>query len=75
MTTLQSSPELLSVLADGELAMGSADAGIADAGLQEVFLSSALHCDWNSYQVIGHVLRGGRELLGLWVLIRPFCSV
>ena len=54
MTTLQSSPELLSALADGELAMG-----IADAGLQDVFLSSALHGDWNSYQVIGHVLRGG----------------
>ena len=54
MTTLQSSPELLSALADGELVMG-----IADAGLQDVFLSSALHGDWNSYQVIGHVLRGG----------------
>ena len=59
MTTLQSSPELLSALADGELAMGSADAGITDAGLQDVFLSSDLHDDWNSYQVIGHVLRGG----------------
>jgi len=54
MTTLQSSPELLSALADGELAKG-----IADAGLQDVFLSSALHGDWNSYQVIGDVLRGG----------------
>lgn len=59
MTTLQSSPELLSALADGELAMGSADVGIAEAGLQDVFRSSALHGDWNSYQVIGHVLRGG----------------
>ena len=64
MTTLQSSPELLSALADGELAMGSADAGIADAGLQDVFLSSALHGDWNSYQVIGHVLRGGAGASG-----------
>lgn len=55
MTTLQpSSPELLSALADGELAMG-----VADADLQDVFKSSALHSDWNSYQVIGHVLRGG----------------
>ena len=64
MTTLQSSPELLSALADGELAMGSADAGIADAGLQDVFLSGALHGDWNSYQVIGHVLRGGAGASG-----------
>jgi sigma-E factor negative regulatory protein RseA len=53
MTTFQYSTELLSALADGELAKG-----IADAGLQDVFLSSALHGDWNSYQVIGHVLRG-----------------
>ena len=59
MTTLQSSPELLSALADGELVMG-----IADAGLQDVFLSSALHGDWNSYQVIGHVLRGGAGASG-----------
>ena len=62
MTTPQSSPELLSALADGELTMG-----IADAGLQDVFLSSALHGDWNSYQVIGHVLRGSTgatEFLG-----------
>ena len=59
MTTLQSSPELLSALADGELAKG-----IADAGLQDVFLSSALHGDWNNYQVIGHVLRGGAGASG-----------
>ena len=59
MTTLQSSPELLSALADGELAKG-----IADAGLQNVFLSSALHGDWNNYQVIGHVLRGGAGASG-----------
>ena len=59
MTTLQSSPELLSALADGELVMG-----IADAGLQDVFLSGALHGDWNSYQVIGHVLRGGAGASG-----------
>lgn len=62
MTTLQTSSELLSALADGELAMGT-----ADAGLQDVFLSRALHGDWNSYQVIGHVLRGSTgatEFLG-----------
>lgn len=62
MTTLHTSSELLSALADGELAMG-----IADAGLQDVFLSSALHSDWNSYQVIGHVLRadaGATKSLG-----------
>ena len=59
MTTLQSSPELLSALADGELAKG-----IADAGLQDVFLSSALHGDWNNYQVIGNVLRGGAGASG-----------
>ena len=62
MTISQSSPELLSALADGESAMG-----IADDGLQDVVLSSALHGDWNSYQVIGHVLRGGAgasEFLG-----------
>ena len=59
MTTLQSSPELLSALADGELTMG-----VADVGLQDVFLSSALHGDWNSYQVIGHVLRGGAGASG-----------
>lgn len=55
MTTLQSSsPELLSALADGEL-----DMGVADAGLQDVFQSNGLHGNWNSYQVIGQVLRGG----------------
>jgi len=49
MTTLQSPfPELLSALVDGEL---------ADGGL--VVQSNALHSDWNSYLVIGHVLRGG----------------
>ena len=59
MTTLQSSPELLSALADGESAMGN-----ADAGLHDVVLSSTLHGDWNSYQVIGHVLRGGAGASG-----------
>ena len=55
MTTLQSSsPELLSALADGEL-----DMGVADAGLQDIFQSNGLHGNWNSYQVIGQVLRGG----------------
>ena len=59
MTTPSSNfPELLSALADGEL---SAD---HDAGLQEVFESSSLHADWNSYQVIGQVLRGGVAGLG-----------
>ena len=54
MTTLQSSfPELLSALADGELDMGD-----ADAGLQDVFQSNGLHGNWNSYQVIGQVLKG-----------------
>lgn len=62
MTTLQSSSELLSALADGELTMDS-----GEVGLQDVFLTSALHGDWNSYQVIGHVLRGSTgatEFLG-----------
>ena len=55
MTTLQSSsPELLSALADGEL-----DMGVADAGVQDIFQSNGLHGNWNSYQVIGQVLRGG----------------
>ena len=53
MTTLQTSSELLSALADGELTMNT-----AEAGSQDGFLSSALHGDWNSYQVIGHALRG-----------------
>ena len=54
MTTLQSSsPELLSALADGELIMG-----VADAGLQDIFQSNGLQGNWNSYQVIGQVLRG-----------------
>lgn len=54
MTTLSSPfPELLSALADGE---SSADQA---ADLQEVLASSSLHADWNSYQVIGQVLRGG----------------
>lgn len=49
MTTLQSPfPELLSALVDGELADG-----------ELVVQSNALHSDWNSYLVIGHVLRGG----------------
>ena len=55
MTTHQSSPsELLSALADGELVFGS-----ADAGLQGLFKSNAMYSDWNSYQVIGQVIRGG----------------
>ena len=49
MTTLQSSShELLSALVDGELSVG-----------ETVFQSNTLHSDWNSYQVIGHALRGG----------------
>lgn len=56
MTTLQSSSnELLSALVDGELAGGELVEG------EPVFLSNTLHSDWNSYQVIGHVLRGGAE--------------
>ena len=55
MTILQSSsPELLSALADGELALG-----VADTELKAAFQSSTLHSDWNSYQVIGHMLRSG----------------
>jgi len=51
MIPLQASPpELLSALADGEL---------ADTGLQDVFQSNASYSDWNSYLVIGHALRGG----------------
>lgn len=54
MTSLSTSfPELLSALADGEL---SAD---NTAGLKNVFESRASLADWNSYQVIGQVLRGG----------------
>lgn len=53
MTTLDSlhspSPEWLSALADGEL---------ADGELWNVLHSSAVHSDWNSYQVIGQVLKG-----------------
>ena len=48
-----SSSEVLSALVDGELGADHA------AGLQDVFESSSLHADWNSYQVIGQVLRGG----------------
>lgn len=60
MTTLQSSPnELLSALVDGELTAGESVMGVADTGLQDVYLSNPLHSDWNSYQVIGHALRGG----------------
>ena len=53
MTTLESSSERLSALADGELGTATA------AGLQDVFNSNALLSDWNSYQVIGQVMRGG----------------
>ncbi len=65
MTTLQSSSnELLSALVDGELTAAELTAGdpimgVADTGLQDVYLSNPLHSDWNSYQVIGHALRGG----------------
>jgi sigma-E factor negative regulatory protein RseA len=52
MTILESSSERLSALADGELGAGTA------ADMQDVFESDALHRDWNSYQVIGQVLRG-----------------
>jgi sigma-E factor negative regulatory protein RseA len=52
MTTLTSSSEQLSALADGELDAGNA------ADLQGMLNSHALHSDWNSYQVIGQVLRG-----------------
>ena len=65
MTTLQSSSlELLSALADGELTGGEL-AGGELAGGEPVFHSDALHSDWNSYQVIGHVLRGGAEASAL----------
>lgn len=54
MTTPQSSSlEMLSALADGELT------GVELADGEPVFHSDALHSDWNSYLVIGHVLRGG----------------
>lgn len=54
MTTLHSSsPEWLSALADGELASGA-----ADAHLQESTQSGVLCSDWNSYHVIGQVLKG-----------------
>ena len=53
-TPFSSPPELLSALADGELVMGA-----ADAELKTVFLSNAPYSDWNSYQVIGQVLRSG----------------
>jgi sigma-E factor negative regulatory protein RseA len=54
MTTSQSSSlELLSALADGELAGGELKA------VESVFLSLELQSDWNTYQVIGHALRAG----------------
>lgn len=51
-TSPDSSTEWLSALADGELAPGAVDARL-QAGVQ----SSALYSDWNSYQVIGQVIR------------------
>ena len=63
MTTLDSlhspAPEWLSALADGELAGGElADGELAGTGLQNVMQSTAARSDWNTYQVIGQVLRG-----------------
>ena len=53
MTTPQfTSLELLSALTDGEVVRGEL------TGDDSVFLSGALKSDWNSYQVIGHALRG-----------------
>lgn len=54
MTTLHSSsPEWLSALADGELSSGA-----AHVHLQETTQSGVLCSDWNTYHVIGEVLRG-----------------
>ncbi len=58
MTTLKSSsPELLSALVDGELAGGELVVGVAEAGMQDILQSSSLLSDWNTYHVIGDVLR------------------
>ena len=55
MTTLHSSSsERLSALADGELSSAAADAHFS----QESTQSSALCSDWNTYHVIGQVLKG-----------------
>lgn len=57
MTTLDilhsPAPEWLSALADGELA----ERELAGAGLQQAMQSTAVRSDWNSYQVIGQVLK------------------
>lgn len=59
MTTLHSSsPEWLSALADGELSSGA-----ADAHLQETTQSGVLCSDWNTYHVIGQVLKGSGDSL------------
>lgn len=59
MTTLHSSPpEWLSALADGELSSGA-----ANAYLQESTQSGALCSDWNTYHVIGQVLKGSGDSL------------
>jgi len=59
MTTLDNlhspSCEWLSALADGELAGGE----LAGAGLQQALQLTAARSDWNSYQVIGQVLKTG----------------
>ena len=58
MPTLKSSsPELLSALVDGEPEAGELVAGVAKARLHDIFQSSSLHSDWNTYHVIGDVLR------------------
>jgi len=60
MTTLKSSSsEFLSALVDGELAGGELVVGVAEAGLHDIFQSSSLCSDWNTYHVIGDVLRSG----------------
>jgi sigma-E factor negative regulatory protein RseA len=57
MTTLDilhsPSPEWLSALADGELA----ERELAGASLQQAMQSAAVRSNWNSYQVIGQVLK------------------
>ena len=58
MTTLDSlnspSHEWLSALADGELADGE----LSGADLRDAMQSMPLQSDWNTYQVIGQVLKG-----------------
>jgi sigma-E factor negative regulatory protein RseA len=65
MTTSQSSSlELLSALADGELSGGELSEAELISG-EPVFKSNNLHSEWDSYQVIGHALRGGASASGL----------